>query len=86
MTTLDHALVEAIRQVAQIPTERRLWSVRTIAAFADLSESHVAQKIVNREDFPRPSKIDGVGHPRWPAGEVMAWFEAHRVSPQAPKP
>lgn len=78
--TVDRAMIEAIRQVAQIPTDRRLWSLATIAAYAELSESHVAQKVVSKPGFPRPIRLDGNGHPRWLAGEVMAYFEASRAS------
>ena len=67
--------IEAIRQVAQIPTERRLWSIATIAEYCELSASHVAQKIVCQPDFPKPIRILGTGKPRWKAGEVMQWFE-----------
>lgn len=67
--------VEALRQVAQIPTERRLWSIATIALYAELSHSHVAQKVVCQPDFPKPIRILGTGKPRWKAGDVMQWFE-----------
>lgn len=73
----DLAIIEAIRQVAQIPAERRLWSIATIAEYAELSQSHVAQTIACRPDFPKAIRIDGVGKPRWKAGAVMEWFEAH---------
>ena len=73
--TPDHALVEAIREVAQIPTERRFWSARTIAAYLDYEETYIANTLAKREDFPRPAKIGGNGHPRWRAGDVMAWAE-----------
>lgn len=49
---LDHAIIEAVRQVAQIPTERRLWSLATIAAYCELEPKWVATKIVSRPDFP----------------------------------
>lgn len=74
--TTDHALIEAIRQVAQIPTERRYWSVATIAAFLEYSGNYTANEIVNRPDFPRPAKIGGNGKPRWKAGDVMAWADS----------
>lgn len=48
-------MIEAIRQVAQIPTERRYWSVATIAAFLEYSGNYTANEIVNRPDFPRPA-------------------------------
>lgn len=73
--TPDHATLEALRQVAQIPTERRLWSLATIALYAELSPSHVAQKVVCQPDFPKAIRINGTGKPRWKAGEVMQWFE-----------
>jgi predicted DNA-binding transcriptional regulator AlpA len=78
--TPDHAIIEAIRQVAQIPTERRLWSVDTIAAYSGLSKSHVAQKIVVQPDFPTPIRVSDNAHPRWISGEVMAWFESRKAA------
>ena len=51
--TPEHATIEAIRQIAQIPTERRLWSIATIAEYAELSPSHVMQKIACLPDFPK---------------------------------
>ena len=75
MSAVDHALVEALRQVAQIPTDRRYWSIKTIAAFLEYAEDYVANDLTKREDFPRPAKIGGNGRPRWKAGEVMAWAD-----------
>ena len=84
--SVDQAIIEAIRQVAQIPTERRLWSLATIAEYAELSASHIAQKVVCQPDFPRPIRILGSGKPRWKAGDVMAWFEANQAaSPVQPQ-
>lgn len=62
---IDQALIAAIRQVAQIPTERRLWSLQTIAEYAQLHENTV-RFLVARTDFPRPVRPMGNdGHPRW---------------------
>lgn len=56
---VDQAMIEAIREAAQIPAERRFWSIRTIAAFLDYEENYVANEITKRPDFPRPAKIGG---------------------------
>ena len=73
--SVNHETVEALRQVAQIPTESRLWSIATIAEYCELSASHVAQKIVCRPDFPKAIRVGGVGKPRWRGREVMRWFD-----------
>lgn len=83
--SVDRAMIEAIRQVAQIPTDRRLWSADTIAEYAELSPDYVKNAVTKRPDFPRPIRLEGNGHPRWKAGEVMAFFEANQVSSQGPK-
>lgn len=84
--TVDRAMIEAIRQVAQIPTDRRLWSLATIAAFLEYEEVYVANEIVKRPDFPRPTKIGGTGHPRWKAGDVMAWADTWAIPASSPAP
>ena len=56
---MNDAILAAIREVAAIPAERRLWSLATIAEYAELSVSHVAQVIAARPDFPKPARPCG---------------------------
>ena len=52
---MNDAILAAIREVSAIPAERRLWSLATIAEYAELSVSHVAQVIAARPSRNRPS-------------------------------
>jgi predicted DNA-binding transcriptional regulator AlpA len=36
------------------------------------------EKISVRPDFPKASRIDGTGFPRWNAAEIDAWMRAQR--------
>jgi predicted DNA-binding transcriptional regulator AlpA len=36
------------------------------------------ERIACRPDFPKPTRIGGVGHPRWNAAEVNDWMHAER--------
>lgn len=41
---------------------------------------YVLDRLAKRPDFPRKCSLPGQ-HPRWVAGEVLAWREANRASP-----
>lgn len=58
-----------------------LWSIRSIAKWADYSYSAIAQNFVTQPDFPRPVPQDGSRKPRWRAGDVMAYFGVPASSP-----
>ena len=68
---IDHATIEAIRQVAQIPTERRLWSIATIAEYAELSPSHVAQTIVGGRELLTKDVAEMLGIERSYVNKLM---------------
>mgnify|MGYP001163372574 CR=1 FL=1 len=63
----------------------QLWSARTIAERMDYEENYVVNSLVFKPGFPSPVKIEGKGHPRWFADEVIAWWRSHQVSAQGPK-
>lgn len=60
-----------------------LWSVSSIARWADYSVSTVKHDIITQETFPKPRRYSESGNPRWVAGEVMAFFG---VTPSASSP
>lgn len=76
--TLVTELNAAIAQASTIPVERRLWSMATIARYAEKSVSTIQQRVVTRPDFPNPVREYPGAQPRWVAREVMDWFESKR--------
>lgn len=70
------AIATAVRATMCIPVERRLWGIAEIADYSNYSASTVQQHIVCLPTFPKRIKFDAKAQPRWPAGEVMDWFES----------
>lgn len=60
-----------------------LWSIRSIAKWADYSYSAIAKNFITDPDFPKPAPQDGTRKPRWRAGDVMAFFGVDRASSPA---
>jgi len=60
-------------------TTIQLLTIADIAAKIRRSESHTAQRVVSRVDFPRRKRLDGKGRPVWLLTEVDAWILAHLV-------
>jgi hypothetical protein len=56
--------------------ERALWSLEDIAAYSRYSATQLRSHVVCRPDFPEAVRIMPKAHPRWPAGQVWAFFEA----------
>jgi len=58
-----------------------LWSLADVADWCGISERK-ARELVATPGFPRagrlPSDGPGLGHPRWVAAEVVAWWEERR--------
>lgn len=77
-------LAYAITKAVRVPPECRYVGMDVIAEMLDLSVSHVKQRIVSRQDFPKPMRLapeveDGkAGHPRWKMTDVVAWADEHR--------
>lgn len=71
-------LVRELRAALVVPPERRLWDMAAIADYSGFSASTVQQKIVCLPDFPDAIRAVEGGQPRWPAAEVMEWFESRR--------
>lgn len=57
---------------------RELWSYNEITAYCKFARNHVVNTITARPDFPKATRVGGVGQPRWVAAEVMAWWESQR--------
>lgn len=72
------AILGALHASMRIPPERRLWGMTEIAEYSGYSPSTVQQRIVCLPTFPKRIKADATSQPRWPAGEVMKWFEGRR--------
>lgn len=64
---------------APIFHERALWTLDDIARYASMSKSRLRESIVYKPDFPAAIRPVPSAHPKWKAGEVWAWFEAHRA-------
>lgn len=71
-------LVQVLRATMVVPADRRLWGIAEIADYSGYSSSNVQQNIICLPSFPKRIKVDGRAQPRWPAGEVMDWFESRR--------
>lgn len=80
MTEELATIVRELRAAIVVPAERRLWSMAEIADYSGYSVSTVQQRIVCLTDFPDAITVDQAAQPRWPAGEVMEWFESKRRS------
>lgn len=73
-TLLKQILTELRRQSVGAD----LWDMEDIAAYLDMSVSHVRQRVVAVSSFPRPVIIpakDTGGTKRWRAKEVRTWQE-----------
>lgn len=71
------SLAAAIREVALIPENHRLWTKAHIASYVNKSED-VVDRMTTVVDFPEAIRIKtntGKMHPQWKAVEVIAWVE-----------
>lgn len=59
------------------------WSTSSIALWLDYSVSRVEAKVVNLPGFPEPEHFWEGAHPRWKAGEVMAFWARHLAALRA---
>lgn len=71
-------IVRELRAAIVVPAERRLWGLAEIADYSGYTLSTVQQNYVCKPDFPEAIRVERGAHPRWVAGEVMAWFEGKR--------
>lgn len=76
------AILRELRASLVVPPERRLWGLAEIADYSGYSVSTVSQRIVCLPDFPQAIEAVTKAQPRWPAGEVMDFFESRRRKPR----
>lgn len=69
------ALINILSQPA-IPADRKLWSREQIGIYLQIKRSAI-DRVISCPSFPAARKPGG-GHPRWIAGEVMAWAEKQK--------
>lgn len=67
----------AVAKAAAIPFEEQWMDADGIAAMLKFKPRYVSEKLASREDFPKPMRIDGTGHPRWRAVEIAQWARSH---------
>jgi len=75
---LADAVAERVTSVSSVPLNRAWWSARQIATYLDVSPKFVTDKLSNRPGFPDGKRIPtpkGLGRLRWPAEEVIRWWE-----------
>lgn len=58
--------------------ERALWSYAHIALYSGYEYNYVLNDLSCRPDFPKPIRAVPGAHPRYIAGEIMAYFESHQ--------
>jgi len=63
---------------ASIPGKLRWLDTEGVGAMLGYSTAQVRDRLSQREDFPKPARIDG-GHPRWKASEIDEWMERQRA-------
>ena len=71
-------LVSVSENTGPIPVSVALWDSELAAQYLRVSRSHFLQRIAPQPDFPRPSRK--LGHPRWKASEVIAWFHQEKAA------
>lgn len=64
-----------------IPFELRSLDAQQASELLGYAASYIRDHLACRPDFPK--RVDRDGHPRWIAGELIAWREANRACRQA---
>lgn len=76
LTKLDELI--AATKAASLPLDARWLDAEGVASLLSFKPRYVLENIANRPDFPAPLRLDGSGHPRWRASEVIEWAMAQR--------
>lgn len=72
-------IASALQRIALANNPRELWGYAEIAAYSKFEFNYVANVISGQPDFPKPIRaVNPRSHPRYVAGEVMAWFEGRK--------
>lgn len=64
-----------------IPFELRSLDAEQAGQLLGYAATYVRDHLACRADFPK--RADSGGHPRWIAGELIAWRESNRADRQA---
>lgn len=70
-------LIEATRAAA-LPLDSRWLDAGQVGTLLGYSGRQVMERIACRPDFPKALRLNGHGHPRWKASEVLRWADAER--------
>lgn len=66
----------------KLRTDSVLWNTAEIANYLGVTYKYTSEYIITHHTFPCamrvPTKNGKKGHPRWYAGEVIAWVAKHR--------
>lgn len=72
------------RAAPKISLDITLWNTTQIGEYIGVSYRYASEHIVTHHTFPGairlPTKTAKNGHPRWHAGEVIAWVSNHKES------
>lgn len=68
--------VSAVERVA-VPFELRSLDAVAAGELLGYTARTVREELACKPDFPK--RVDSDGHPRWIAGELLAWREANRA-------
>ena len=72
----------ADRVQPRVPLDIALWSADDVAVYLGMTTKTVSNHVVTLPGFPQairlPSRTGGRGHPRWKAGDVIAWAESYQ--------
>jgi hypothetical protein len=62
---------------SEIPFELRSLNAEQAGELLGYKASYIRDHLACRRDFPK--RVDSDGHPRWIAGDLIAWREGNRV-------
>ncbi|MCO7225069.1 hypothetical protein [Pleionea sp. CnH1-48] len=61
----------------KVDIDKTLWETQDVANYLKLSYRYTSEYVVTHHTFPNalrfPTRNNTKGHPRWYAGEVIAW-------------
>lgn len=69
----------AAQRAASVPLDHRWLDADGVASVLGFKTRYVLETLSRRQDFPRPMRVDGSGHPRWLASEIHEWALKHRA-------
>ena len=70
-------LIAAVK-ANSIPIAHRWLDADAAGAMLGYKPRQFRERIACRPDFPKPMRLDGTGHPRWLASELIEWARKQR--------